>query len=359
MAVAFIEDAELFVSSAITIFDTRKDSEERKEWLKHRTNSIGGSEIGMIAGFSNYGSALTVYNEKLGLVDKFKGNIHTEYGTRMEPLIRDWVQDDFFRDTNIELQTFEYPFMMVDKEFNFFSANIDGLGSLKEEWIYRENKDTGEIWTIPKNEYFGLEIKTGSEFLKRMWEGDEVPSNYYLQCQWYMGITGLKYFLIIYLLGKEVKWKVIPRCNDDIKAIRDIGKDFWSNHIMTKIPPDVSGIKKETEQIIEQQTLKDELEVAISDDKLQKYNDISEQIKKLETEKEILKQNIFLEMENNKKGFSENGEFKISRFEVSKDKVDMKLLKEKYPVTYSEVLKGKTTFVNMKISKIKELCDGN
>lgn len=352
MAVEFIEDAELFASSAITVFDTREDSEERKEWLKRRTNSIGGSEIGMIAGFSNYGSALTVYNDKLGLASRFEGNIHTKFGTRMESNIREWVQDDFLESEKIELKTFEYPFMMVDKEYNFLSANIDGLGILKDNWTYRENKDTGEIWQIPKDEYFGLEIKTGSEFLKRMWEGDEVPSNYYLQCQWYMMITGLKYFMIIYLLGKEVGWKVIPRCEDDIKAIRELGVNFWNNNILVKVPPDVTGIKKETEQITEQQTLKDELEVTISDDKLQKYNDISEKIKKLETEKEILKQNIFLEMKNNKKGISEDGYFKISRFEVNKETIDTKLLKEKYPNTYKEVIKGKTNFINMRISPI-------
>ena len=61
--------------------------------------------------------------------------------------------------------------------------------------------------------------------------------------------------MIIYLLGKEIKWKVIPRCEDDIKAIRDLGVNFWNNNILTKVPPDVTGIKKETEQITEQQTL--------------------------------------------------------------------------------------------------------
>lgn len=355
--VKIIEDAELFSATAKVIFDTREDSEERKEWLKHRTNSIGGSEIGMIAGFSNYGSALTVYNDKLGLVKRFEGNIHTEFGTRLEPLIRDWVQNDFLKATEIELQTFEYPYMMIDKEYSFLSANIDGLGIVNDNWIYRENKDTGEIWTIEANEHFGLEIKTSSEFLKSIWEGDEIPDTYYLQCQWYMMITGLKHFLIIYMLGKEIKWKVVPRCEDDIKAIRQLSIDFWNNHIIPKIPPDVTGIKIETDQINEQQTLKDELEVAISDNKLQKYNEISEKIKELETEKEILKQHIFLEMEDNKKGFSEDGEYKINRFPVTKETIDTKKLKEIFPKTYEEVLKNKTTFVNLRISKIKK--EGN
>ena len=161
--VEFIEDRELFKTAKV-VFDTREDSEERTNWLSMRGNSIGGSEIGAIAGFSSYGSALTVYNEKLGLVEKFKGNIHTLFGTRMEPMIRDWVQEDFVKETGIKLTTYEYPYMMLDKEKEFFSANIDGIGIVEEDYIYWENRDTAEIKFIPKGEMFGLEIKTGSEF---------------------------------------------------------------------------------------------------------------------------------------------------------------------------------------------------
>lgn len=348
--VQFIENKDLFPTAKV-IFDSREDTEDRKTWLNTRCNSIGGSEIGTIAGYSSYGSALTVFNEKLGLVEKFKGNIHTVYGTRMEPHIREWIQEDFEKATDIELKTFEYPYMMVDKEIDYFSANIDGIGILGDDYTYWENRDTAEIAYIPKGEIFGLEIKTGSEFMKKMWAGEEIPDSYYCQCQWYMGVTGLKYFLIIYLLGKEVKWKVIPRNSDDIKALREIGKDFWNNHIITKIPPDPTGNKRETEQINEQQSLTDDTEVNISDNKLTQYKLVSDEIKELENKKEQLKQEIFLEMGNSKKG--SDGSFKISRFEIKKDKLDTKTLKEKYPVTYEAILNGQTEFVNLRITKCK------
>ncbi|MDB1923356.1 lambda-exonuclease family protein [Clostridium tertium] len=348
--IGMIEDRNLFKSAKV-IFDTREDSEERDKWLSIRCNSIGGSEIGAIAGFSNYGSALTVFNEKLGLVEKFKGNIHTQFGTRMEPLIREWIQEDFKKETDIELKTYEYPYMMVDKELEYFSANIDGIGILEEDYIYWENRDTAEMKFIPKGEMFGLEIKTGSEFLKKMWAGEEIPDSYYCQCQWYMGVTGLNYFLIIYMLGKEIKWKVVPRSEEDIAALRAIGKEFWENHILTKIPPVPTGIKKETEEILENQTLSDDDEININDNKLTQYNDVSEKIKELEKEKERLKQEIFLEMGNSKK--ATDGSYKLSRYMVSKDSLDNKLLKEKYPVTYEAVKKGTTEYVSMRVSKCK------
>ena len=348
--VDFIEDKELFKNAKV-VFDTREDSEERTNWLSMRGNSIGGSEIGAIAGFSSYGSALTVYNEKLGLAEKFKGNIHTLFGTRMEPMIREWVQEDFVKETGIKLTTYEYPYMMLDKEKEFFSANIDGIGIVEEDYIYWENRDTAEIKFIPKGEMFGLEIKTGSEFLKKMWAGEEIPDSYYCQCQWYMGVTGLNYFLIIYLLGKEVKWKVVPRNEDDIKALREIGVDFWENHIIPKIPPEPTGIKKETDEILQQQVLDDAEEIDITDKKLTKYNEISEQIKELEKERERIKQEIFLEMGNSKK--ATDGSYKLSRYVVTRDKIDNKTLKDKYPLTYAAVLNGTTEYVNMRVTKCK------
>lgn len=355
--VEYLEDTELFSKTAKAVFDTREDSQERTEWLNRRTNSIGGSEIGMIAGYSDYGSALTVYNDKLGLVKRFEGNSHTEHGNRMEPLIRDWVQNDFQKATEIELKTFEYPYMMVDKEFEYFSANIDGLGMLKENWTYKENKDTGEVWQIPKGEYIGLEIKTASEFLKNIWDGEDIPANYYLQVQWYMMITGLKYFLIVFMLGKEINWKVVPRCESDIEAIRELGKEFWNNNIIPKIPPEPTGIRIETEEITEQQTLEDDIETAITDNKLEKYIELSEKEKEIQKEKEIIKQKIFLEMQNNKKGFSNNGVFKINRFPVTKESLDIKKLKEQHPLIYKEYLKNSKTFINLRISKMKK--EGN
>ncbi len=348
--VKFIENQDLFKSAKV-VFDTREDSKEREQWHKQRSTTIGGSEIGSIAGFNKYSSALTVFNDKLDLVEKFKGNIHTVFGNRMEPLIREWVQEDFEKEIGIELKTYEYPYMMIDKEIPYFSANIDGIGALSKEWKYRENRDTGEYWSIEANELFGLEIKTGSEFLKKMWLGEEIPDSYYLQCQWYMGVTGLKNFLIIYMLGKEIKWKVVPRNDGDIAALKAVGKNFWENNIIPKMPPEPTGLEIETKEILYKQALDNDIETNVSGGKLSQYSDLNEHIKALEKEKEQLKQLIYLDLQDSKKGT--DGNYKISRWTVKKDSLDTKLLKEKYPKTYSEILKGQTEYVSLKISVIK------
>ena len=97
--------------------------------------------------------------------------------------------------------------------------------------------------------------------------------------------------------------------------------------------------------------LDDAEEIDITDKQLTKYNEISEQIKELEKERERIKQEIFLEMGNSKK--ATDGSYKLSRYIVTRDKIDNKTLKDKYPLTYAAVLNGTTEYVNMRVTKCK------
>lgn len=338
------EDKELFRDHAKVIFDTREDSKERTEWLKLRHKSIGGSEIGKIMGVSKYGGPITVWQEKLGLVEPFKGNVHTKFGNRMEPLIRDWVQEDFKDATDIYLHTFEYPYMMLSNEHDFISANIDGVAYTEKDYEYSNEQ------FIKAKELIGIEIKTARESLEKLWIDDEVPGEYYCQCQWYMYVTGLKYFMIIYMIGKEIHWKVIPRCDTDIKVLVDTAIKFWNENILKEAMPEPIGIDADTKAILNMQAVQDEQDVEVADDKLEKYKDLDEKIKAMEQEKEKIKQQIFLDLGNSKKG--SDGYYKISRWEVHKESIDTKLLKSKYADIYKAVLKGTTSYVNMRISKI-------
>ena len=55
-------------------------------------------------------------------------------------------------------------------------------------------------------------------------------------------------------------------------------------------------------------------------------------------------------MENNKKG--SDGIFKVNRYEVKRENIDTKKLKELYPKTYEDVLKGTTSYINMRILSV-------
>ena len=110
-----------------------------KEWLQLRKSGIGGSEAGKLLGYSKYGSPLSVFTEKKSDEIIELDNKHIHYGNRMEPVIRDWLNEDGYNAS-------EYPFMMRSTDHPFMTANIDGLAE-KDGVLY------------------GLEIKTASDMM--------------------------------------------------------------------------------------------------------------------------------------------------------------------------------------------------
>ena len=87
-----------------------------------------------------------------------------------------------------------------------------------------------------------LEIKTVSEYIKAMWEGDEVPPQYMVQIQWYMYVTGATFGYFAALIGgNKYVQKYVERDEELINMLVDIAKDFWENNVIKKIPPLVDG----------------------------------------------------------------------------------------------------------------------
>ena len=59
---------------------------------KDRDKYIGGSDIPVIMNLSPFKSRYDLLLEKAGFKeDEFKGNIYTEYGNTLEPIIREWI----------------------------------------------------------------------------------------------------------------------------------------------------------------------------------------------------------------------------------------------------------------------------
>ena len=60
-----------------------------------RDKYIGGSDIPVIMNLSPFKSRFDLLLEKAGYKeDSFEGNVYTEYGNKLEPFIRDWINAD-------------------------------------------------------------------------------------------------------------------------------------------------------------------------------------------------------------------------------------------------------------------------
>lgn len=188
---------------------------ERDEWLQLRRLGVGGSDVAPICNLSKYKSKMEVYLEKLGELPPKEDNPKMKAGRMLEPLIADWFEEETgikVRRRNAILQHPHHPFML---------ANIDR-------------------WVTGMNE--GLEIKNTSEYNKQEWENEKVPTEYMLQCNHYMAVTGAQRWYVAVLIGGwDFQWRVIERDNELIENLITVEHNFWHDHVLPKVPPGFSG----------------------------------------------------------------------------------------------------------------------
>lgn len=180
-------------------------------WLDYRRKGLGGSDVAAICGMSRYKSPMEVYLDKLGEIPPLEDNPKMKAGRMLEPVIADW----FAEETGMKVQRQNSIFQ--HKEYPFMLANID-------RWLPGLNA--------------GLEIKNTGEYSRDDWSGTQAPTEYILQCNHYMAVTGAdRWFICVLIGGWDLQWKVIERDEALIKNLITIENDFWHNHILAKIPP--------------------------------------------------------------------------------------------------------------------------
>lgn len=191
---------------------------EHEEWLEWRKRGIGGSDVAAICGLSRYKSALEVYLDKLGEIPPVPDNPKMKAGRMLEPLIADW----FAEETGIKVQ--KQNFIFQHKDYPFMLANID-------RWVPGENA--------------GLEIKNTAEYSRNNWfdgQTEIIPTEYQLQANHYMAVTGAdKWYVAVLIGGWDFQWRVIERDDNLIKNLITIEENFWTHHVMAGVLPEVKA----------------------------------------------------------------------------------------------------------------------
>jgi putative phage-type endonuclease len=202
-------------------------SEEK--WLELRRRGIGGSDIGAILGLNQYKTPLTVWMEKRGLAKPQEPNVHMEFGTRMEPVLRKWAQDEI----GGGLTVLSSPYLYEDPTANFLIANIDGV-VLEGE-----------------NVMAGLELKTASDWQAKWWKGEEIPDSYYAQVQHYMGVTSIGAWYIGALVGKEFFTRLVPANPEFIAQAKRRATEFWTQCVLANVMPAPTGAEADLDALVE------------------------------------------------------------------------------------------------------------
>ena len=191
---------------------------QEEEWLRIRRQGIGGSDIAAIAGVHPWRSPLSVYLEKMGELEP-EENEAMRWGRILEPI----VAQEFAR-RYPDYQVRRVNAVLQHPEVPYFLANID-----------REVRRRGSQPGV-------LEIKTSSAWMGGRWH-NEVPDHVMAQVQWYLGITGYTWAVVAVLIGgNDYREFEIERDDEVIELLQQIGKKFWEDHVIPKVPPAAEAV---------------------------------------------------------------------------------------------------------------------
>lgn len=293
---------------------------EHTQWLQARTQGIGGSDVSAIAGLNKWKSAVQVFFEKTQAIEK--EDIQSEaayFGNVLEEV----VANEFAKRTDLKVQRRNA--ILQHPEYPWMLANVDRL---------------------IVGEKIGLECKSASEYLKKEWEGEEVPAAYLLQCQHYMAVTGYEAWWIAVLIGgNKFVHKKIERDEELIQYLIDIEKDFWLNNVEKNEPPMFDGSDASTELLkhLYPESITDSFVSLGKQEELliEARDQVDREIKVLQEQKEEYENKIKAKLGTNEAGGTEN--YKVYWKSYTTNRFDSKRFKAEHPDLYGKYVKETTS----------------
>ena len=259
-----------------------KETEGREDWLKVRQKGIGGSDVGAIAGMSQYGSPLSVYLDKKGKSSEQEDNEAMRQGRDLEEYVVKRFED------KMKLFTLKEDKILQHKDLDFMLGNID-------RWVIK-----GESI---------LECKTTGHY-----DENSVPAYIELQCHHYMTVTGATVcYLAVLVFQKDFFVKKIERDEEICNYLIQIETDFWKNYVEKDIMPAPDGSFSAAELIKEMYPQSNGETIKLEEgynEKIARYMELKGIIKPLEKEHDQIEQEIKMELKEAERG--ETGRYIIN-----------------------------------------------
>lgn len=194
--------------------------------LALRRQGITATDIAAIVGVHPYRAPIDVWRDKLGIGLAFDGNVRTEWGNKLEPLIR--ADYEARHDVHVELHGTmvhpDYPWWMFTPDGLVFPrASVKAMRGLE---IKVHNRDAVT--------YGRLEYGAPGT--------DEVPQHELIQCQWSMGGSKLGRWDLVMFDGAPTEY-VIERDDELLGMLQDEAEKFLVDYIYKKEPPPPDGSK--------------------------------------------------------------------------------------------------------------------
>lgn len=188
----------------------------RIEWLTERQKGIGGSEIAAVCGLSKWRTPFDVWLEKTSPIEDSPPTLAMELGNFLEPLI----VAKYCEDTGHQVATDLESIALADA--SWARCNLDGLV------------------TLPSGDQGVLECKTAGD--ARAWGdpgSDDIPPDYFCQCQWNCLVAGLPFAdvpVLFFDRGRRIECYHVEADTDFQEWMLETARQFWL-HVLGGSPP--------------------------------------------------------------------------------------------------------------------------
>ena len=192
---------------------------------ENRHEYIGASEIGIIMGVGLFKTPFQLWCEKTQKINP-EENISTEQEERMlmGTMLEDVIAQHYAKKHDVAVR--RAPKVYVHPKYPFLRGHADRIVTGTEK---------------------GLECKNTSEYNFDKWNGEDIPEQYILQCQWLMGLSGRKEWDIAVLIGgNKYKDKPIKFDKDLFEHMVEVAVDFWNNNVLKDVPPALTEADNDT-----------------------------------------------------------------------------------------------------------------
>ena len=190
----------------------------------------------------------------------------------------------------------------------------------------------------------GLECKTASPYMEDKWKDGNVPVHYLIQCHHYMAVCGADaWYIAALILGRGFVYYRIDRDEELISSLIQIETDFWKEHVLKKVLPAPDGSETADKAIAEYFRQSSAVSIPLNgfDKKLERRQELLEVMKRMETEKRRIDQELKLYL--GEAEMAENEHFRVSWKSVESSRLDEKRLKEEEPEVYEKYKKAVTS----------------
>lgn len=195
------------------------------EQLEMRRTGVTATDMVVLAGEGHANaSALSIYNDKIGVGAPWEGNRATRVGEHTESLIMDFLAEEkgLLLTQGVTERHAIFPWLLATPDRNVI-RHTEGVDAKDSRIAIAEAKCVGYR-------------------MAGKWMDDVVPpANVVIQVTVGMMVTGTRTSHVAALLGTEPKFYEVEFNQPLADALLDLADTFWNKNVLTRTPPKPDG----------------------------------------------------------------------------------------------------------------------